>query len=715
VDEPLREIGIVAARLFSRQPYLQVRLEDVADGVTMPRVGRGRRPAQPGRQGRSLMWLYGHIQSKGQVVALGATVAWQQRLATDSLPAAPEPVTLREAASAVSAAVVRPAEFIGQHRFLFEQLAHGLSDLPQRRNSVPRRWPDSPLGRVVAGARDGWCVIFADWLAPILQASSAPARFATEAGVWLAAKDLSDLVLRVVLRDRATSPLSIADGLAAYWYERYLLTPPGSPGAAALRELDDAERAARLFAADPSAARVAGAAQARAALATGRAHRRAATEYAAVAAAFTGAREWAHACDAASRLSLALQRWGDLRQAADWAATSRQLAAAHLGTDDQRVPRADTLAANAATAAGRPAEGLTHALAALTARTSLNARRASGSSWRQLSLSQESHAFALAVSGRLREAVAQAAELVADRERRLSGVDGVPAPLLDARRLLGYALLEQGRLGQARDILTQLIEDRRARGEDCHANTQRGVADLARCLLLLGQPGEARGLLEQAPGASAWFASRVSFRLACTLWRYQAEALLSQSTGHGDAAAGILDRCAECLDAHGAAELDPLRLAVCRVKARAWYLAGAHDDAIALLTDAVQRQHAGGDARHPRLLAARCELGGYLAARGDVPGLAAARREFGHVVSVPVTAVDAAHPCRLAAYLGLARVSRSGGEPTHDLLTRFTVRAGERLPLDFRHPVMRAARMLLAADQPGRHPQPDDDQGDWDE
>lgn len=720
MDEPLHEVGAVAARLFTAKPYVQVRLEDVATRVIMPRAGRGRRPKQPDGQGRSLMWLYGLIQSKGQAVALGAAVAWQESLAGRPLTVPPQPALLRDARSAVSAALAQVTEFIGQRRFLFEQLASGLSDLPQRRNSLRRKWPDTALGRVVAGARDGRCVVFADWLVPALAASSAAATVAYEASVRPAASELSDLVFRAVLRDRAAVPAAICDGLAAYWFERYLLTPTGSPGAAALRDLDDAERAVRLLAADSPSARLARAAQARAALATGRAHRRAAVEYEAVVAAFVGAQEWAQASDAASRLSLALHRWGDLGGATRSAVRSRQLAADHLGPDDQRIPRADTMAANAATAAGRPAQGLALALDALTVRMSVHARENSSLSWRRLSLSQESCVQALAAGGQVSRAVAEAAALVADRERRLQAVGGVPAPLIEARRLLGYALLEQGRLGQARDVLTQVIEDRQARGEHCHANTQRAVADLARCLLLLGSAGEADALLTRAPGVSEWFAGQVSFRVACGIWRYRAEALLGMADAAGSdvdhgAVAELLTQCEGRLDAHGADELDPLRLAVCRSRARALRATGDVAAAVAVLTDAVNRQRAAGEAYQPRLLATRCELGSCLAARGGATDLDAAAREFGEVTSVPVAAVDEAHPYRLAARVGLARVEVLRGGSPRDLLAPFAAISGERLRLDSRHPVMRAAAALLAAARPGHTRPAGGYRGDWDD
>jgi hypothetical protein len=712
VDEmDLAAVGRAAADLFRRKPYNAVPFERIAESVTVPARRRGR-PPKVEKSGRSLMWLYTVVQSKGQAVALGAATAWAAHLELSAPAEPPQPTTIAQAREAVRDALTRVLEFEQQEAFLFEQLAAGLCDLPHRRNATPRSWPDSPLGRVAAAAQRGACGVFTDHLAIVLRPAMEVATWAPAAELVAAAAVLSDLAFRTARYEPTTRPRTLAAGISGYWLERHLLGDGDGHGSRRLREVDDAERLVAAAGA-PDLRWQAQTQLARAVLATGRAHRRAVAEYETALAGQTAHVDWEAACDTASRLGLANLRWGDLPAAEAAQQQSRQIAADHLGPDDARIPRADTLLAEIACAAGRPATGLLLAEQATASRSAIHARSGDLAAWRRLSLSQAARVLALARSGQAAAAVAAAQELLTDREQRLGedlGPSGTaPDGLIEAHQLLAVALLEQGRLAEAKEEFTRTLAARRARGEEAHANSQRAIADLSRCLLLLGRPEDALLLLNNAPGRSSWFAERVSRRLAVSLERYYAEALLAGGEEGNITRARIVLR--ECTIRLSDAD-DPLHYALARSTARALQADRQLDAAIDTLLDAEERQATVAEAGDPSFAALRCQLGDLLVRRGRPEDLESAGARYDAVLAIDPTQLDSVHPRRLAAWCGRAEIAMridagalGGPGGPGDWAA---------LPLDAKHPVRRRLSALL---DPSRSTAPtsDDELLTWDE
>jgi hypothetical protein len=320
--DQLNDVGVAAARLFTVRPYVEVSFEEIAAAIPAEEGGPGRRSAKPGPRGRSTMWLYGVVQTKGQTAALGLAVLWSGR-ATTFAAAAGKPATLAEGRAALTGALIGVGEFVEEHRFLCEQVIAGLADLPHRRNAQPRAWPDTPLGRVAAAAREGRCEVFAEWLLPFVTAAHAMATAPDPVLCRRASAELSDLMFRFLVHSPGPTPpsgdlgrhshenlRSVAAGAAAFWAERHLFQPIGTPGALVLHRLDAAERAVTELHVPAAAGRALRAAQAREAMATGRCYRRAMTEYRDVARAFEEAGEWADSSDSLSRLALSALRWG---------------------------------------------------------------------------------------------------------------------------------------------------------------------------------------------------------------------------------------------------------------------------------------------------------------------------------------------------------------------------------------------------------------------
>ena len=706
----LAAVGRAAADLFRRKPYNAVPFQHIAESVTMPARRRGR-PPKVEKSGRSLMWLYTVIQSKGQAVALGAATAWAVHLERSAPAELPQPATIAQAREAVRDALTRVLEFEQQEAFLFEQLAAGLCDLPHRRNAAPRSWPDSPLGRVAAAAQRGACGVFTDHLAIVLRPAKEVATWAPAAELAASATVLSDLAFRTARHEPTTRPRTLATGVSGYWAERHLLGDGDVHGSRRLREVDDAERLVAAAGA-PDLRRQAQSQLARAVLATGRAHRRAVAEYETALAGQTAYADWEAVSDTASRLGLANLHWGDLPAAEAAQQQSRQIAADHLGPYNARIPRADTLLAEIACAAGRPAAGLALAEQATATRSAIHAQSGDLAAWRRLSLSQAARVLALARSGRAAAAVAAAQELLTDREQRL-GEDLVPSGttpdgLIEAHQLLAVALLEQGRLAEAEEVFARTLAARRARGEEAHANSQRAIADLSRCVLLLGRPGDALLLLRNAPGRSSWFAERVSRRLAVSLERYYAEALLAGGEEGDIARARVVLR--ECTIRLSDAGDDPLHYALARSTARVLQADRQIDAAVDTLLEAEERQAAVAEAGDPSFAALRCHLGDLLVRRGRHEDLEMARARYDAVLAIDPAQLDSAHPRRLAAWCGRA-----------ELALRTDVGAlggpGDRaaaLPLDAKHPVRRRLSALLDLSRSAESTS-DDELLTWDE
>ncbi|MET7483854.1 tetratricopeptide repeat protein [Streptomyces sp. NPDC005538] len=707
IENALSEIGKAAAVLFREAPYRDVGLERVGAAVRLPAPARGR---QPTGAGRSLMWVYTVIQGKGQAVALGVATAWQDHVATaraDGEAARDRlPETLIEARARVAEAVAAVCRFVRAEGPLCEQLASGLSDLSHRGpapRSRPkeRALPDSLLGRTAAAARHGRCAVFTDWLTTALEEARAAVGWQPPSEVGQAASELSDLAFRIAVQDPSADADTLGRGLSAYWFERFVLGDSGVPHTEALRALDGAEQAVAAMPTGSALAAASSMLRARAALATGIHHRRAAREFRPLAAEFTAAERWEEASDATSRLGLALLRGGDLTGADTEAVRSLDLALSAFGPEDDRVARALTLQAEIAAVAGRPRPARELAERAERARTVRYERQPGQESWRRLTLSRAARVLALCHSGTPSRAAEGAAELLADRRAHLRAGPLTPSGVLDADRLLGLALLEQGDLAGAERVLREALAQRRRRGEEAHTSTQRLVADLARCLLLSGEPEQAGDLLAAAPGLGAWYETTVSFRLSCSMRRYHAESLLARpETPDALSLSGeLLEECAELLARHGVTGTDPLAGALARSRARWLTASGRPDEAVLLLrAAAADLPDPAAEGYRPQWAALHRELARLLTEHGRTADRTEARQLLDDVLALPTDLLEPAHPHRLAAHCALLELALDEGRPTdaERLARPFTTPAAETLRIDERHPVLRRARELQA-------------------
>jgi hypothetical protein len=364
---------------------------------------------------------------------------------------------------------------------------------------------------------------------------------------------------------------------------------------------------------------------------------------------------------------------------------SRALTVEHLGPDDPRVPRADTGLAEVMIALGRSDLALSLAERALTARSADFQRNPSEAAWRRLSLTRTAHALALTLSGRPQAGHQAARSLLSDREERLSG-DQITGPLLEARWLVGVAMVEQGWLSSARDLLRGVVDDHLSRGEGGTAITQRALTTLCRCLLLLGRPREVAELLRTGIGCGEWFAERVSFRISCAQRLLLAETLLAMGEPTAETEATIA-AVSERLHEHHIEDADILRLDAARVRAQLIAVVDPHA-AISSLYDVDARFRAAGWQNQLALLVLRCDLAGLLVRVGQV---AEAQDLYQQIEQLPDIALERSHPVRLAALAGLAAQETLAGRSAPTFLQP---RLGE-LRLDPRHPISRTIRAML--------------------
>ncbi|GAA2874526.1 tetratricopeptide repeat protein [Streptosporangium fragile] len=664
-------IAAASADAFRHGDYHQVRAEDVAERVRLPRGGEGDR-------GRSAVWLYNEVRSRRVLVALAVKHAFDEFTADDPVP--PPPRSLPEARRLVVAALRRVARFHRVERFMLAQVRLGIGDISTSEKRLPAGqsrpvWETAGVyGATAAAGWEGRITAYAHYLAPRLELAALTVGPPPAGWAAASAERLSELAFRSIADDPEGAVDHQAAALAAHWFARDLFPLAGEWA----ERLDTAERAAEQAGPEGTARALETVVQvlldgspllARAAEAGG--------ELAALLAADPADRRTL--CDVTGRQGIALLRLGDLPAAR--AAFQRSLAVAReLASPDEAAAcavRAEHNLAEVLVEAGRPGEGLRRLGEIGERRARGVSATGTGPAWRGLTLTRQATARAAVRAGRTVTGVTLAEEVLADRERRL-GADNVNTA--SARVTLAEALLAAGHPAQARHHLTEAMRLRVQHLPPEGYWPQYDIVRLAEIELAEGFPGQAARLLTAATVGTGWFARQVSPGL------------------HAEAA---LVRCA-ALTASGepARALDGLRelpddRAVRRARAAALLALGDAAGAARVLTDLAEAEQGLDDdlpGRAERLLL----TGRAMRALGredesEAAGAALAAMGGG--------SLDAAHPLVLTGRLDLAllRVAAGRIEEVPELLGPLLDRrplAHGRPPLGEGHPLLAEARSV---------------------
>ncbi len=593
-DERLAAIAAAAATVLRQTPYHVVRAGDVATAVRLP-----------GQTGRSAVWLYNEVHNRRVLVALAAAHAWRD-FAGQASWSPPGPIGSVTAAR--SAAVAALGVIVAFHRAeqpLITQVGYGIGDISTAEKRkltagtglTPPSWPDSQWGRVAAAAWDGRCDVFTDFLRPVLRQCAESVTHLAEPNLAESASRLSDIAFRTCLADREGPVELLARGLAALWFERDLTRLAG----ALPRDLESAETALAAVArrrTDPRAEANASAVVVRVLLEAGTLHRRGiiaaqqtvslwqnlAADLDGPASPISDAtgHDLQRLSDAASHLGLAAVRYGDRRTAAAAWRLSREVASQGLGHDQSRAARADNnLAALAAETghgdrAGTLIGGVCQARLALLERQPQDA-----SAWRRLTVADRTRTDVARLNGEAIKSVQLAADLLADRQKRLG--DPGHAYACEARIVLGQALLAAGHPIAARRHLEEAADIRRSRFLPTSYRIQEDLIWLAKAALVLRHPRTVLDLLAGQTAETDWFRDQVSFRLAYTARRLLA--LASGELGRADEAAANLLASREELGGWPLdGGLDPLAADFDRSLAELALLRGEAADAASALT-----------------------------------------------------------------------------------------------------------------------------------
>ncbi len=593
-DERLAAIAAAAVTVLRQTPYHVVRAGDVATAVRLP-----------GQTGRSAVWLYNEVHNRRVLVALAAAHAWRD-FAGQASWSPPGPIGSVTAAR--SAAVAALGVIVAFHRAeqpLITQVGYGIGDISTAEKRkltagtglTPPSWPDSQWGRVAAAAWDGRCDVFTDFLRPVLRQCAESVTHLAEPNLAESASRLSDIAFRTCLADREGPVELLARGLAALWFERDLTRLAG----ALPRDLESAETALAAVArrrTDPRAEANASAVVVRVLLEAGTLHRRGiiaaqqtvslwqnlAADLDGPASPISDAtgHDLQRLSDAASHLGLAAVRYGDRRTAAAAWRLSREVASQGLGHDQSRAARADNnLAALAAETghgdrAGTLIGGVCQARLALLERQPQDA-----SAWRRLTVADRTRTDVARLNGEAIKSVQLAADLLADRQKRLG--DPGHAYACEARIVLGQALLAAGHPIAARRHLEEAADIRRSRFLPTSYRIQEDLIWLAKAALVLRHPRTVLDLLAGQTAETDWFRDQVSFRLAYTARRLLA--LASGELGRADeAAAALLASREELGDWPLDGGLDPLAADFDRSLAELALLRGEAADAASALT-----------------------------------------------------------------------------------------------------------------------------------
>ncbi|WP_061289368.1 tetratricopeptide repeat protein [Herbidospora cretacea] len=671
-ERRLAAIAAASAAAFRHSDYHQVRAEDVAERVRLPRGGEK-------DTGRSAVWLYNEVRSRRVLVALAAKHAFDEFTSGES---AAGPVTsMLGAAESVAAALRRIARFHQVERFLLAQVRLGIGDIStsEKRPSAaqtPPVWLTGTYGSAAAAGWEGRVTAYAEYLAPRLD--QAARAVAVPPGNWAkeSAERLSELAFRAMSDDTDAPADRQAEGLAAYWLARDLIPLTG-------------EWADRLHAAERTAELVEkigpnGRSRANALvvvfqvlLDSSPLLARAAEVGAELAPLLnTSPADGLTLCDVTSRRGLALLRLGDTAGARACFEESRRLAEKLPDSADPAslIARAEHNLAELLVDEGRPEQGR-RLLADVAGRRGNGVPKAgAGPEWRRHTLTRQALARATVRAGRVVEGVTLAEATLADREERL-GSDNVNTA--SARVTLAESLLAAAHPAQARHHLTEAMRLRALYLPGEGYWPQYDLVRLAEIELHAGFPAQAVRLLDEATVTTTWFAERVSPRL-------HEEAVLVRSLGltaSGEALTAINDL----------AEL-PQSRAVLRALAEARLTVGDPATAARVL-DGLTEEESAPDRAETLLLRARA-----CAALGRE---AAAEEAWRAVLAMGDDRLDPTHPTVLGARLGLAlqRVRSDRAAEVGDLLAPLLDRrvlAHGKPALGDGHPLLAEAMSLAA-------------------
>ncbi|WP_030453426.1 hypothetical protein [Herbidospora cretacea] len=671
-ERRLAAIAAASAAAFRHSDYHQVRAEDVAERVRLPRGGEK-------DTGRSAVWLYNEVRSRRVLVALAAKHAFDEFTSGEG---APEPVTsMLGAAESVAAALRRIARFHQVERFLLAQVRLGIGDIStsEKRPSAaqtPPVWLTGTYGSAAAAGWEGRVTAYAEYLAPRLDQAARAVAVPPENWAKTSAERLSELAFRAMSDDADAPADRQAEGLAAYWLARDLIPLTG-------------EWADRLHAAERTAELVEkigpnGRSRANALvvvfqvlLDSSPLLARAAEVGAELIPLLAGSpADAVTLCDVASRRGLALLRLGDTAAARGCFEESRRIAEKLPDSADPAslVARAEHNLAELLVDEGHAEKGRAILADVAERRGAGVPKTGAGPAWRRHTLTRQALARATTRAGRVVEGVSLAEATLTDREERL-GQDNVNTA--SARVTLAEALLAAAHPAQARHHLSEAMRLRSLYLPGEGYWPQYDLVRLAEIELHAGFPAQAVRLLDDATVTTTWFAGRVSPRL-------HEEAVLIRSLGlsaSGEAQTALADL----------AELPQTR-AVLRAQASARLTVGDPASAARVL-DAIDPGEAAPEQAETLLLRARVA-----AALGREQ---AAEEACQAVLALAGGRLDATHPTVLGARLGLAlqRVRSDRAAEVGDLLAPLLDRRAlthGKPALGDGHPLL-AEAMALAA------------------
>ncbi|WP_214102659.1 tetratricopeptide repeat protein [Acrocarpospora catenulata] len=671
-ERRLAAIAAASAAAFRRNDYHQVRAEDVAERVRLPR-------GADQDSGRSAVWLYNEVRSRRVLVALAVKHAFDEFTADEPPP--PATAAMLDAQAVVTSALRRIARFHQLERFMLTQVRLGIGDIStsEKRPSAaqtPPGWQPGTFGRAAAAGWEGRITAYAEYLAPRLRQAALTVTVPPQDWAVTSAERLSELAFRAMVDDQDGPVDHQAKALAAYWMARDLVPLAGEWA----DRLHTAERAAELT------HRVAGDRRARTRalavvfhvlldetplLARGA---QVGGELDGLLAARPGdARDARARFDVTSRRGLALLRLGDTGAARACFEASQEIAGElPEETREAYLTRAEHNLAEVLVEEGRPAAGRARLLTVAEKRAAGVATTGLSAGWRRLTLTRQALAAASTKSGRVVEGVVRAEEVVADREERL-GPDNVNTA--SARVTLAEALLAAGHPAQARHQLTEAMRLRALHLPTDGYWPQYDLVRLAEIELSAGFPAQAVRLLADSVVVGDWFAERVSPRLRQEALLLRARALVAD----GDVPAALEEL-----------ELLPPDRAARRVRAGALLALGDAEAAARLLETIAATEHDLDD-DHPGqaatlLLAARAAiaLGEEVAAESAAAALAALGKE----------AMDPTHPLLLAGRLdsALHRARTGHAGEVRELLAPLL----DRKALPHRKPALGDGHPLLA-------------------
>ncbi|GAB3408119.1 hypothetical protein [Flindersiella endophytica] len=713
----LAAIGAATAALLRHTDYHALRAEDVAAEVRLePEAGRSAR-----KGGRSAVWLYNEVRSRRTLVALAAFQAWQDFLESvgpaAALPGAPVG-SLLEAQALVARALRLVAGFHRAEGTLVAQIRSGIGDIAssEKRRDVETTtptWPEGPYGRVAAAGFAGRVSAFADFLLPVLSAATASVTYARDDQLAVSATLLSDLAFRALAEDTKGPVDRIADGLAAYWFERDLLRRAGSW----VSDLLTAEQGLA------TATRRRGHERARAwanetlvwtMLNKGVLQERAARECAALVTQLRELTDWSRSreraehtdlrmlCDAAAHLGVLLMRYGDVDAAAEAVRLSEEVATQGIARFDPEEAesfqlRAEHNLGGLAGMSGRFVEARDRIAEVHQSRKRLwekerggSGETAAGPAWRRLSQTDDELTWATFSSGQVVVGVQRAERLVADRRTRLGGQN---VQVASAQVRFGEALLAAGHPLEARHQVEEAHQLRGARLVDTGCSVQQDLVLLARIGLELGDAATAIRLLSDAPVTTPWFSDRVSFRIG-----FAARATLAVARATAEPGPEPVDELYALLDQLPSYPIcrpeDPLRSGIRADLAAALLNRGEAEQARKVILDEPQLTTASGS--DPAGLArSLLVLGRCADAERDDRTAADSYRRIVELAGGEHAALDLTHPTVLASRYDEAERCLARGDlaGAGKLLAMVT----DRGPLEHGRPALGEGHPLLAA------------------